>query len=112
MHDCPKHLDRVLPKFDPRRGISIEDHLKSFYLALEILKVEHEDVVCIIFPYTFEPKASSWFFSLQANSMTIWDTFEMVFKSKFGSQKTVTTLMKELLSMKMDKKQKVYYSSN
>ena len=76
MHDCPKHLDRVLPKFDPGRGISIEDHLKSFYLALEILNVEHEDVICIIFPYNFEPKASSWFFSLQANSITNWDTFE------------------------------------
>ena len=70
LHDFPKNLDKVLPKFDPRRGIFAEDHFKSFYLALELLNVEHEDVVCRIFPYTFDPKASSWFFSLQANSIT------------------------------------------
>ena len=64
LHDFPKHPDRVLPKFDPGKGIFVEDHLKSFYLALEILNVEHEDVICIIFPYNFEPKASSWFFTL------------------------------------------------
>ena len=45
LHDFPKHPNRTLPKFDPRKGISAEDHLKSFYLALELLNVEHEDVV-------------------------------------------------------------------
>ena len=36
LHDLPKHLERVLPKFDPGKGVSAEDHLKSFYLALNI----------------------------------------------------------------------------
>ena len=70
LHDLCKHPNRVLAKFDPGKGISVEDHLKFFYLALEILNVKHEDVVCRLFPYTFEPKASSWFFSLQPNSIT------------------------------------------
>ena len=107
LHDLPKHPERVLRKFDPGKGISVEYHLKSFYLALGLLNVEHENVVCRLFPYTFDPKESSWFFSLQANSIAIWDTFERVFKSKFGNKKFVASLMKELLSMRMEKKEKV-----
>ena len=106
MHDLPKRPERVLPNFDPRKDIYAEDHLKSFYLARDILNVEHKDVECRLFPYNFDHKASSWFFGLQANSIANWDTFERVFKRKFGNQKTVATLMKELLSMRMEKKEK------
>ena len=70
LHDFPKHLYRVLPNFYLGRGISAEYHLKSFYLALELLNVEDEDVVRRLISYIFEPSASSWFFSLQANSIT------------------------------------------
>ena len=104
LHDLPKHPERVLPKFDPRKGVSAEYHLKSFYLALNLLNVEYEDVVCRIFPYTFEPKASSWYFSLQANSIVNWDVFENAFLGKFSNQKIVATHIKELLSMRMEKK--------
>ena len=69
LHDLLKHLERVLPKFDLGKGILVEDHLKSFYISLALLNVEHEDVVCRLFPYTFEPKACSWYFSLKANSI-------------------------------------------
>ena len=107
LHDFPKHPKRLLPKFDLGKDISVEDHLKSFYLALDLLNVEHEDVVCRLFPYTFKPKSSSCFFNLQGNSIEKWDTFERVFKSKFGNKKTISTLMKQLLSMRMEKKEKV-----
>ena len=40
LHYFPKHPDRVLPKFDPGKGISAKDHLKSLYLAMELLNVE------------------------------------------------------------------------
>ena len=70
---------------------------------MNLLNVYHEDVVCILFQYTFEPKASSWYFSLQANSIINWDSFEKAFLGKFGNQKTVATLMKELLSMRMER---------
>ena len=90
-----KTQKKVLAKFDPGKGVSIEDHLKSFYLALNLLNADHEDVVCRIFQYTFEPKASSWYFSLQANSIVNWDGFEKEFLGKFDNEKTVATLMKE-----------------
>ena len=75
LHDLPKHPERALPKFEPGKGISTEDQLQSYYLSLELLGVQNEDVVCRIFPHTFEAKASAWFFSLQANSIIDWKTF-------------------------------------
>ena len=30
LHDLPKHLERVLPEFDPGKGVSLEDHLKGW----------------------------------------------------------------------------------
>ena len=68
--------------------------------------VEHDDVVCRLFPHTFKAKETSWYFGLQENSITNWDTFETLFKRKFGSQRTTATLMKELISLRMDKKEK------
>ena len=107
LHDLPKNPEKVLPKFDFGKGVSAKDHLQSFYLALNLLNVEHEDVVCRLFQYTFEPKASSWYFSLQSNSILNWDGFEKAFLGKFGNQKTVAILIKELLSMRMGNKEKV-----
>ena len=97
----------MLLKFDPKKGVSTEDNLIFFYIALNILNVEHEDVVCRLFPYTFNPRESSWYFSLQDKSIANWDGFEKVFISKFGDRKTIAALMKELMSMRMEKKGKV-----
>ena len=94
LHEFPKHPERALPKFDLGKGISVKDHLQSYYLSLERLYVQNEDVVWGIFPHTFQAKVVAWFFSLQANSITNWDTFERVFESKFGNKRTITTLTK------------------
>ena len=50
LHDLPKNPEKVLPKFDPGKGVSAEDHLKGFYMDLTILNVDHEYVACILFP--------------------------------------------------------------
>ena len=63
----------------------VEHHLQNFYLALNLLNVDHEDVVSKNFQYTFEPKLSQWYFSLQANSIVNWDGFEKAFLGKFGN---------------------------
>ena len=26
LHDLPKHPENILPKFDPEKGVSVEDH--------------------------------------------------------------------------------------
>ena len=72
----PQNSDKALPKFEPNEGILTDDHLQNFYLALEGLQVvEHEDVVCRLFPHTLKGKAASWYFALQENSITNWNNF-------------------------------------
>ena len=76
-------------------------------MALEGLVVEHGDGVCRLFLHTLKGKATSWYFGLQANSITDCNTFERLFKNKFGSQRTIDALMKELLALSKEKKEKV-----
>ena len=72
----PRNFDKSLPKFEPIEGILVDDHLQIFYLALEGLQAtEHEDVVYKFFLHTLKGKAASWYFSLQENSITNWNTF-------------------------------------
>ena len=78
----------MLPKFDPSENILVDDHLESFYLAIEGLRVgEHEDVVCRLFPHTLKGAVASWYFAPPANLITEWDTFERIFRSKYAVQK-------------------------
>ena len=69
--------------------------------------VEHEDVMCRFFPHTFKAKESTWYFGLPTNSIMNWDTFERLFKGKFGSENTTTVLMKQLFSLITNNKDKV-----
>jgi hypothetical protein len=83
VHDMPKHHEKFLPKFDPDGKDFVEDHIKKFMLVVRLMNVQHEDVVCILFPYTFENRASTWFFSLSQASITSWNAFENDFMEKF-----------------------------
>lgn len=50
----PRSLEKLLPKLDPDKDILPDDHIKQFMLTLRIMNVQHEDVVCRLFPYTFQ----------------------------------------------------------
>jgi hypothetical protein len=63
LHEMPRKPEKLLPKFDPDRPGSPEDHIKNFFLATLLLNVQHEDVVCRLFPYTFSGRASTWYFN-------------------------------------------------
>ena len=52
-------------------------------LSLRLMDVQHEYVVCILFPYTFFGQASTWFFSLAMGSIALWKQFETAFLSQF-----------------------------
>ena len=95
----------MLPKFDPSENILVDDHLQSFYLAIEGLRAgEHEDVVYRLFPHTLKGAAASWYFALPANSILDWDTFERIFRSKYAAHKTHAALMKGLCTLKKERK--------
>jgi hypothetical protein len=106
-HPLPKHLEKWLPKFDPDSKQSAEDHIKKFMLAIRLRSVEHEDVVCRLFPYTFEGNASTWYFAQQPQTIVSWDKFETCFLEKFGDDKSLEVLVMELSSLKMNPKEKV-----
>ena len=65
LHNLPSHPKKSLPKFDPTEGIDVDDHLQKKIVSLEVLSVvEHEDVICRLFPHTLKGKAASWYFGL------------------------------------------------
>jgi hypothetical protein len=108
-HDLPKNPDKWLPKFNPESRETPDDHINKFMLVVNLRSVEHEDVVCRLFPYTFEGEASTWYFSLQANSITNWDTFEDLFIKKFGDDKSSSILLVELSKIRMGPKERIKY---
>ena len=108
-HPFPKHLEKLLLKFDPDNDVRPEDHIKQFMLSLRLMDVQHEDVVCILFPYTFVGQASTCFFSLAAGSIASWKQFETAFLSQFGYDRTSMVLFLELSRKLFDKKDKVKY---
>jgi hypothetical protein len=70
IHNLPRHPEKFLPKYDPENSGFPEDHIKKFILTIRLMNVQHEDVVCILFPYTFENSASTWYFNLLVGSIT------------------------------------------
>ena len=64
VHALPQNYEKTLPRFEPRECISMDNHLQSFFLVLEAIEVEHEDVVCRFFPHTLKGKVVSWYFGL------------------------------------------------
>jgi hypothetical protein len=104
-HRLPtKHPKTILPKFDRDAKDSVKDHIKKFMLTLQFMSVEHEDVVCHLFPYTFEGKSSTWYFSLSQGSITNCSDFKTTFLRKFGDNKSPLNLDIELSRINMDPK--------
>jgi hypothetical protein len=91
----------LLPKFDPETSGLFEDHIKKFILVLRLMNVQHENVVCRIFPYTFDNSASTWYFNLPVGSITSWTKFQKDFLDKFAEETTTRDLMVELFATTM-----------
>jgi hypothetical protein len=69
--------------------------------------VQHEDVVCRLFPYTFVGQASTWFFNLATKSIVSWKQFETPFLNQFRDDRTSGMLVLEISRMRCDKKDKI-----
>jgi hypothetical protein len=107
VHNLPRHPEKLLPKFDLETFGFPEDHIKKFILAIRLMNVQHEDVVCILFPYTFENSASTWYFNLPVGSITSWKKFQKDFFDKFAKETSRGYLMVELFTATMISKDKV-----
>jgi hypothetical protein len=73
------------------------------------MNVQHEDVVCRIFPYTFENSSSTWYFNLPVRSITSWTKFQKDFLDKFAEETATRDLMAELFTATMSSKERVKY---
>ena len=69
LHKFPKNPKKRLPRFNPDDRILVEYHIKNYIQAIILRSVLHEDVVCRLFPYSFEGQDSTWYFSLEATSI-------------------------------------------
>ena len=58
-HHLQKHPKKLLPRFNLDSKESAEDHIHKFLLANRLMSMQAEDIVCRLFPYTFEGKASN-----------------------------------------------------
>jgi hypothetical protein len=73
------------------------------------MNVQHEYIVCRLFPYTFKNSASMWYFNLPVGSITSWTKFQKDFLDKFAEETTTGALMAELFTATMSSKEKVKY---
>jgi hypothetical protein len=71
------------------------------------MNVQHEDIVCRLFPYTLENSASTWYFNLPVGSITSWMKFQKDFLDKFAEETTIGALMVELFAASMNSKERV-----
>jgi hypothetical protein len=99
----------LLPKYDPETSGLPKDHIKKFILVIIIMNVQHEDIVCRIFPHTFENSASTWYFNLPVGSITSWTKFQKDFLDKFVDETTMGDLMAKLFTATMIPKERVKY---
>lgn len=106
-HPLPKNTERVLPNFDRKWGDTTYNHIHPFFLALHRLGVANEDVMCLLFSFTFIGATSTWYFSLRIGSITSRDAFQQAFLDKFGDDKTPIALVLELSHLKMESKERV-----
>ena len=78
-HRFPKNPQKFLPKYDIDDDVLLEYHIKKFMNALNLINVEHENVVCRLLPHTLQVKATKWFFNLALGSITSWKKIEEAF---------------------------------
>lgn len=71
------------------------------------MSAQENNLVCSLFLYTFEGKASTWYFSLPKSSITSWNQFQTTFLDKFGEDKTPVSLVLVLSRIRMDEKEKI-----
>jgi hypothetical protein len=107
IHNIPRPLEKLLPNYDPETSGLPEDHINNFILTIRLMNVQHEDMVCRLFPYTFDNLASTWYFNLPVRSITSWTKFQKDFIDKFAEETTTGALMAELFAATMTPKERV-----
>ena len=83
LHELPRKEVSFLPKFDGEGNITTLEHIRKYEFVLRLLDITYEDVVCRLFPFTFEGKVSDWYFVLPIHTIHGWFDFKRVFQSAY-----------------------------
>lgn len=100
LHPLLAHTEKWLPKFNPDDGLPAEEHINNFMLSINLNEVVEEDILVRLFPYTLQGSGGSWYFSLPSGSINILDAFQEQFITKFGDDKSTSTLINDLSNLK------------
>ena len=49
----------LFPNFNGEGNITSLEHVRKYEYVLRLLDIQYEDVVCMLFPFTFEGKVSN-----------------------------------------------------
>ena len=99
-HPLPSSSRKNIPKFTGDGKVTVDEHIRAFFTAINILGVSHEDVVVRLFVETLTEAAADWFYYLADGSITNWNTMRVAFEDRFKSVENEYALLVQLTSVK------------
>ena len=108
LHQLPAHPEKWLPKFNPDNGLPVEEHINNF-ISINLNEVVEEYSLVILFPYTLQGLLGSRYFSLPSGSINSWVAFQEKFLTKFGDDRSMSTILNNLSNFKVEPKELIKY---
>ncbi|XP_059073818.1 uncharacterized protein LOC131874453 [Cryptomeria japonica] len=79
---------------------SADEHINIFEDLLHNRDIQHEDVACRLFPYTFDEEASHWYIHLPVDSIHNWQEMKDTFLEKFKSPISPSELYRQFMEIR------------
>jgi hypothetical protein len=87
LHDLLENYIKNLPKFTGEGDITIAEHINFFDQFTNICGIVHEDVYSRLLVQNFEGQVQTWFWSLPAASIRMYNELEDAFLRQWGERK-------------------------
>jgi hypothetical protein len=104
----PNHYMRYLTRFNGERGVTIEEHLNSFYNFANNFNVEHANVWMRLFVQSLDGEARKWFRSLPPNSIVDIHALDDTFLIHWGNNKDYLYYITEFGALKRKQGESIY----
>jgi hypothetical protein len=102
---------KYMPKFTGEEGITVEEHLSSFYSYADNLNIENEDVCLRDFVQSLNGEARKWFKGLTPGSIDGIEALDDAFLRHWGDKKDFLYYIAEFGSLKREEGESVSYLS-
>lgn len=100
IYDLPRNPDKFCNKFYYLGARTVDEHIEAFKDVVVCNNIEHQDVVCRIFPYSLGKNEYNWYLTLPTNSITSLDVLEKAFIDQFQVYVDPGTLYHQFASLK------------